>query len=131
MQPPEIEALPLEYIEILNMPFAPDQLPGSFDLEETQSTFNKALLQTTPTYNSKELLLVNGGSQPVIAMEKNQWYRFRIGYFSSYHNLWTVIKDAQDWMPGVNESRSSRCFRRRRVVPQSQAAWPRGRFYAP
>ena len=28
-------------------------------------------------------------------------------------------------------SRSSRCFRRRCVVPQSQAARPRGRFYAP
>ena len=46
------------------MPFAPDYLPGSFDLEETQNTFNKALLQTTPTYKNEELLLVNGGSHP-------------------------------------------------------------------
>mmetsp|Transcript_3437 Transcript_3437/g.10644 ORF Transcript_3437/g.10644 Transcript_3437/m.10644 type:complete len:623 (-) Transcript_3437:138-2006(-) len=99
-QPPEIEAIPVEYIEVLNMPFAGGD-KGDMDLENMQSGFNKALLQTEPKYQSPELLLVNGGSEPVISMKKNQWYRYRIGYFSSFHNLWTVIKDAQEWMPGV------------------------------
>ena len=57
------------------MPFAGGD-KGDMDLENLPSGFNKALLQTEPKYQSPELLLVNGGSEPVISMKKNQW-RFR------------------------------------------------------
>ena len=58
------------YLEIQNLPFG-----GRFDLESWQETYNEALLQPQPPFDEAKLLLVNGGSEPTIALERNKWYR--------------------------------------------------------
>ena len=113
-----VDDIPIEYLEVLNMPFcmkAPDGVAGVgdyyeyvekkygsvdpadvdpfcyFSLPNTQLKNNDQLLIPEPAYYERELLIVNGAEFPTIDIEQNKWYRYRLLYASSFNKMYTAV----------------------------------------